>query len=100
MPERLGRFLSDHDGARTAVVRRYESMVGGYSRLMARAEIEWSDGSIETLVLRGDPPAGKAMIETDRDLEHALLHALCARSGIAMPAVRAYDGTGEQLGTK
>jgi aminoglycoside phosphotransferase (APT) family kinase protein len=100
MPERLGRFLSARDGTRTAVVRRYEAMVGGYSRVMARAEVAWSDGSVEMVVLRGDPPAGKAMIETDRDVEHALLHALSSRGSVAMPAVRAYDSSGAELGTK
>jgi len=100
MPERLGRFLSARDGTRTAVVRRYEAMVGGYSRVMARAEVAWSDGSVEMVVLRGDPPAGKAMIETDRDVEHALLHALTSSGSVAMPAVRAYDSSGAELGTK
>ena len=100
MPERLGRFLTARDGTRSAVVRHYEAMTGGYSRLMARAEVEWSDGSVETVVLRGDPPAGKAMVETDRDAEHALLQALCVGTTVAMPAVRGYDSSGDELGTK
>ena len=98
MPERLAAFLSARDGSRTAVVHTYEAMVGGYSRLMARAEVEWSDGTREGLVLRGDPPAGKAMIETDRDLEYALLGSLA--DVVATPKVRHYDSTGEHLGTK
>ena len=58
MPERLGAFLSNHDGARQATVTAYETITGGYSRLMARADVEWSDGSGESFVLRGDPPPG------------------------------------------
>ena len=100
MPERVGRFLTEHDGERTARVVHYEAMVGGYSRVMARADIEWSDGSTESLVLRGDPPSGKSLIETDRDAEHALLDALAAADAVPMPSVRHYDATGEHLGTK
>jgi aminoglycoside phosphotransferase (APT) family kinase protein len=99
MPARLATFLTERDGARSATVVRYETMVGGYSRLMAKAEVEWSDGCRETLVLRGDPPAGKAMIETSRDTEHALLRALTG-GGVAIPALRHYDGTGDHHGTK
>jgi aminoglycoside phosphotransferase (APT) family kinase protein len=100
MPRRLASFLSQHDGARTATVIAYDAMVGGYSRLMARADIEWSDGTTETLVLRGDPPPGKAMMETDRDSEYALLRVLGDTSAISMPRARHYDGSGDHLGTK
>jgi aminoglycoside phosphotransferase (APT) family kinase protein len=98
MPARVARFLSAHDGRRSATVVRYEAMVGGYSRLMARADVEWSDGVLESVVLRGDPPPGRSMIETDRDAEHALLTALSG--SIRMPNVRHYDSTGDHLGTK
>ena len=87
MPNRLAAFLSGRDGTRSATVVSYETMVGGYSRLMAKAEVDWSDGSHDTFVLRGDPPAGKAMIETSRDTEHALLLAL-TDADVAMPAKR------------
>lgn len=100
MPERLGAFLSAQDPDRTATVDRYEAMVGGYSRLMAKAEVTWSDGAQETLVLRGDPPPGKAMMETSRDAEWALLSALTSARSLPMPAARFYDSTGESLGTK
>jgi aminoglycoside phosphotransferase (APT) family kinase protein len=100
MPARLARFLSERDGVRSADVVGYEVMVGGYSRLMARADVLWSDGQREALVLRGDPPTGKAMIETDRDTEEALLRALCASHAVATPALRDYDATGEHLDTK
>ena len=101
MPNRLAAFLTGRDGRRTATVVSYDTMTGGYSRLMAKAEIDWSDGrERDTFVLRGDPPAGNAMMETSRDVEHTLLRALAESNAVAMPAVRHYDPTGEHLGTK
>jgi len=100
MPERLAAFLTELDGGRTARVTAYEAMIGGYSRLMARADVHWSDGTTEVLVLRGDPPPGKSMAETDRDAEHALLRALGDSGVIATPRVRGYDPQGDRLGTK
>jgi hypothetical protein len=62
MPERLAAFLAAVDAGRKATVTSYEPIIGGYSRLMARADVTWSDGTVETLILRGDPPPGKAMM--------------------------------------
>jgi aminoglycoside phosphotransferase (APT) family kinase protein len=98
MPERLAAYLSAQADGRTATVRTYDPIVGGYSRLMARADVEWSDGARETVVLRGDPPPGKAMMETDRDKEYALLAVLAGH--VRMPRARHYDATGDHLGTK
>lgn len=98
MPARLATYLSDRSTCRTATVVAYEPIVGGYSRLMASAVVEWSDGTTESIVLRGDPPPGKSMMETDRDLEWALLTAL--EGAVRMPTARSYDATGEHLGTK
>lgn len=100
MPERLEAFLSSSEPGRSATCRSYEAMTGGYSRAMARADIEWDDGSTETLVLRGDPPADQALLHTDRDTEWALLDSLTTIGTVPMPAARYYDGTGEHLGTK
>jgi len=100
MPVRLAGFLSATDPGRTATVSQYEPLVGGYSRTMARATVQWSDGSTEILVLRGDPPPGKAMMETDRDVEWAVLTAIDACGEVPLPAARYYDGSGDQLGTK
>ena len=99
MPARLATYLTARDAdGRTATVTTYRPIIGGYSRLMARADIEWSDGVTESVVLRGDPPPGKSMMETDRDLEWALLTALAG--AVRMPAPRHYDADGESLGTK
>jgi aminoglycoside phosphotransferase (APT) family kinase protein len=100
MPARLAAFLCSVDGGRTATVSEYEPLIGGYSRTMARAAVQWSDGSSETIVLRGDPPPGKAMMETDRDVEWAVLSAIGACGAVPIAAARYYDGTGDLLGTK
>jgi aminoglycoside phosphotransferase (APT) family kinase protein len=100
MPERLGAYLTMRDGRRTATVVQYDPMIGGYSRVMARACVEWSDGIIDTFVLRGDPPAGRSLIETSRDAEWALLDTLQTAGAVRMPAPLHYDDTGEHLGTK
>jgi aminoglycoside phosphotransferase (APT) family kinase protein len=100
MPRVVAEFLSIVDGTRSATVVAYEPLIGGYSRSMARADVEWSDGSRESFVLRGDPPQGKAMMQTDRDAEWALLRALGATNAITTPVARYYDDTGEMLGTK
>ena len=100
MPKRLEAFLASVDGTRTATVNRYALMTGGYSRVMARADVQWSDGVAETLVLRGDPPPDKAMLITDRDTEWAVLQSLSSVTSVPMPAARYYDSTGEHLTTK
>ena len=100
MPDRLVAFLAHASGGRGATVHDYEPIVGGYSRVMARAKVRWSDGSTETLVLRGDPLPGKALMETDRDLEWAVLSALGVSGHVPIPPARYYDATGEHLGTK
>ena len=99
MPDKLAAFLTRHAG-RAATVTNYEPMTGGYSRLMAKATVRWDDGKVEHLVLRGDPPPGKAMMETDRATEWALLSALGHAESIPMPAARFFDATGDELGTK
>ncbi|MFM8564220.1 MAG: phosphotransferase family protein [Acidimicrobiia bacterium] len=99
MPDKLATFLGRHSG-RGATVTAYEPMTGGYSRLMAKATVRWEDGAEEQLVLRGDPPPGKAMMETDRATEWALLSALGGAESIPMPKARYFDATGEELGTK
>ena len=100
MPARLEAFLATVRPNDTAKVHSYELMTGGYSRVMGRAEVQWSNGVTETLVLRGDPPPEKTMLVTDRDAEWALLQCLSRVDTVAMPAALHYDATGEHLGTK
>ena len=93
MPARLAAFLQLHrDDVESIEVTEYEEMAGGYSRSMARARVRYTSDSVtleETVVLRGDPPAGHSMIETDRDHEWAVLNALTEMGVIPIPPARA-----------
>jgi aminoglycoside phosphotransferase (APT) family kinase protein len=104
MPSRLAAFLQLHrDDVESIEVTEYEEMAGGYSRSMAKARVRYTSDGVtleENVVLRGDPPAGHAMIETDRDHEWAVLNALTELDVIPIPSARYYDATGEHLGTK
>jgi aminoglycoside phosphotransferase (APT) family kinase protein len=100
MPKRLADYLSSVQPGRTATVLSYALMTGGYSRVMAKADVRWSDGSTETLVLRGDPPPDKTMLVTDRDVEWEVLKSLSSVATVPMPKALQYDSTGEHLGTK
>ena len=100
MPARLAGFLATVRPEVSASVRSYSLMTGGYSRIMARAIVDWSDGTTQTLVLRGDPPPDKMMLVTDRDAEWAVLRSLSSVAEIPMPAALHYDSTGHHLGTK
>jgi aminoglycoside phosphotransferase (APT) family kinase protein len=100
MPARLEAFLASVEPNRKASVRSYALMTGGYSRVMAKAEVDWADGQTQTLVLRGDPPPDKTMLVTDRDAEWAVLKSLSVDGSIPMPAALHYDATGQHLGTK
>jgi aminoglycoside phosphotransferase (APT) family kinase protein len=104
MPARLADFLRRHrDDVELIEVSEYEPMAGGYSRSMARARVRYTSDGVtleETVVLRGDPPAGHSMIETDRDHEWAILKALTDLGVIPIPAARYYDDSGAHLGTK
>jgi aminoglycoside phosphotransferase (APT) family kinase protein len=78
-------------------------MAGGYSRSMARARVRYTSDGVtleETVVLRGDPPPGHSMIETDRDHEWLVLKTLTDLGAIPIPPARFYDPSGEHLGTK
>ena len=84
MPARLEAFLASVDATRQATVESYALMTGGYSRVMAKEEVRWSDGTTQTLVLRGDPPPEKTMLVTDRDAEWAVLKSLSGVAAVPM----------------
>lgn len=99
MPALLGEFLALRQPRwRNIRVSSYEVMTGGYSRLLAKAIVTHDDGT-EVLVLRGDPPADKSLIHTDRELEWDLVRCL-NEHGIRTPRAHFFDGTGEHLGTR
>jgi aminoglycoside phosphotransferase (APT) family kinase protein len=104
MPARLAAFLQMHrDDVELIEVIEYEPMSGGYSRSMAKARVRYTSDGValeELVVLRGDPPPGHAMLETDRDHEWAVLRTLTELGVIPIPAARFYDDSGEHLGTK
>jgi aminoglycoside phosphotransferase (APT) family kinase protein len=100
MPQRIGRWLESigHPGR----VCSYQLMTGGYSRDMARLTVEWTDGDdpVETLVMRGDPPDELATLQSDRDMEWAVLRALAGVDSLAVPKARFYCDDAEVFGTK
>lgn len=102
MPARLAAFLAMAEPAAADIeVRSYEVMTGGYSRLLARAEVEWSvagDRCVETFVLRGDPPPERSLIITDRAVEWDVLAVVSGR-GVPTARPHYFDPTGEHLGT-
>jgi aminoglycoside phosphotransferase (APT) family kinase protein len=100
MIDRLERFLADVEPGRGARVVSYQPISGGYSRISARASVRWADGREETLILRGDPPAGSGVFVSDRDAEWELLGALPNLNSVATAPTRWYDSSGDYLGAK
>ncbi|MEG3586137.1 MAG: phosphotransferase family protein [Actinomycetota bacterium] len=99
MPEKIVALL-EANGASDITVSGYEPMTGGYSRLMARFEASFSiDGNQESgsYVLRGDPPEGQAIIETNRSQEFAVIQAVSPF--LNTPAARFLDADGGIIGT-
>lgn len=99
MPEKITALL-EANGASDISVTEYENMTGGYSRIMARFEASFTiQGNHESgsYVLRGDPPEGQAIIETDRRQEFDVLKAV--KPYLNTPAARFLDAEGEIIGT-
>jgi aminoglycoside phosphotransferase (APT) family kinase protein len=101
MPARLSAFLAAHEPTVDDVeVTSYEAMTGGYSRLLARAEVRWKRAGVEethTFVLRGDPPLDKQLIQTSRSIEWDVLRAVERSVPVSPP--RYLDRDGSALGT-
>jgi aminoglycoside phosphotransferase (APT) family kinase protein len=99
-PERLAQFLATVEPGTPSTVTSCRPLTGGYSRTTAVADIVWSDGRTEAVVLRGDPPGESGVFTSDRDAEWTLLTALWDTSAVPVPRPRWYDRDGGALGTK
>lgn len=99
MANRLqGFFARRNPGAKAVEIRDYSILLGGYSRLTARFDVE-VDGEVKGYILRADPPAGTSASETDRTEEWELLRALTLHTNVPTPGARYFDGDGSELGT-
>jgi aminoglycoside phosphotransferase (APT) family kinase protein len=98
--ERFEQFLAVVEPDRGGRVSQCEAITGGYSRISARAVVQWRDDTQETFILRGDPPAGSGVFTSDRDAEAALLRVLPGVARVRTPVLRWYDDTGAYLGSK
>ncbi len=98
MPQRVKAFFEKVEPTwKNVSVEKYEVMTGGYSRLLARADVA-HDGIVSTFVLRGDPPADKSLLYTSRAQEYELLR-IVGDAGVRTPHALYFDATGEDLGT-
>jgi aminoglycoside phosphotransferase (APT) family kinase protein len=95
----LQRFLDAIEPGRQPVVTTVTPVAGGYSRDSAIAEVQWSGGTSERFVLRGDPPP--SVFISDRGGEWQLLQALAKTAGpVAIPSPRWFDADGTSFGAK
>src|SRR5260370_7194472 len=94
---RFERFLAAVEPAREGRVVACEAITGGYSRISARARVQWRDGAEETFILRGDPPPATGVFASDRHAECKLLAALPSATSGSTPAVRWYARSAQPL---
>lgn len=94
------RLLAAVEPDREGRVVACEAITGGYSRVTARARVRWRAGGEESFILRGDPPPGTGVFDSDRDAEWELLAALPGATPVRTPVPRWYDPSGEYLGSK
>lgn len=93
MDQQLAAFLQRQwPDAEEVVVEEFAAIPGGYSRETYRFDcrVRRRDGSVEELdlILRKDPIAAAAIIQTSRKVEHDLLEAV--REHTALPVSRSY----------
>jgi len=98
MPAKLETWLAAN--VAPATVDSYAVMTGGFSRVMARVDLTWAEGTSETFVLRGDPPPELATLDSDRDAEWGLLSALAGIEEIPTPQARWYIDDESLFGTR
>jgi aminoglycoside phosphotransferase (APT) family kinase protein len=94
------RFLDETEPDRGGTVTSLRPISGGYSRLSAVTSVRWADGTVESFVLRADPPPDTGVFMSDRDAEWRLLRALSGTSTVRTPTPRWYDAAGEYFGAK
>jgi aminoglycoside phosphotransferase (APT) family kinase protein len=92
MIEQLSDFLQQRlEGAERVTIEHFEPIPGGFSRETFRFDARVSrNGTDEVLplILRKDPPAAAAILLTSREVEHNLIGAVGAHTGI--PVSRSY----------
>jgi aminoglycoside phosphotransferase (APT) family kinase protein len=98
-PDRLGAFLRAELPAGEVEVTSVTPIAAGYSRAMFKVDAV-VDGEKVAFVTRGDPPPEKAVIDTDRDQEWAVLRALTLAGDKPVAPARCYDADGVVSGSK
>jgi aminoglycoside phosphotransferase (APT) family kinase protein len=98
-PELLATFLSAELPASDVTITSVAPIGAGYSRAMFKVDAV-VDGEKTAFVTRGDPPPEKAVIDTDRDVEWAVLRALTLSGDKPVAAARCYDADGVVTGRK
>jgi aminoglycoside phosphotransferase (APT) family kinase protein len=92
MEQRLAEFLRQHFlDADEIIIEELMPIAGGFSRETYRfdARVRWSHGDeVVPLILRMDPPAVVAILDSDREVEHALIEAV--REHSTVPVSRSY----------
>jgi aminoglycoside phosphotransferase (APT) family kinase protein len=96
---RLQHFLRNAGPGGDVEVTDYQLLPGGMSRVIARAEVRWPDGSGQKLLLRSDPGT-EGLFRSNRDAEWRLLTALNAVDQVRTPQALWYDDTGQYFGAK
>lgn len=97
--ERLRDFLREVGGDAGVDVTGYELLPGGMSRVVAKAEVRWSDGRPQSLLIRSDPET-EGLFRSERDAEWRLLTALNGVDVPRTPLALWYDSDGRWFGTK
>ncbi len=86
MIEQLTLHLRRHFGdCDDVVIEAFDAIPGGYSRETYRFDARIRRGVVERLypmILRKDPPAAAAILQTSRQTEHELIEAIRANTGV------------------
>jgi aminoglycoside phosphotransferase (APT) family kinase protein len=98
MPALIERWLRAQGRDETVV--DYQLMTGGFSRVMALVVLRRSDGSLEQLVMRGDPPPELQTLSSDRDQEWDVISWLCEQDVVDTARTRWYVDDPAWWGTK